>query len=49
MTRDRGTAVILGAATGMVTSLFVPVLGQVMLCTIPLWRIALRHRPGRNR
>ena len=49
MTRDRGTAVILGAATGMVTSLFAPVLGQVMLCTIPLWRIALRHRPGRNR
>ena len=49
MTRDRGTAVILGAATGMVTSLFVPVLGQVMLCTIPLWRLALRHRPGRNR
>ena len=49
ITRDRGTAVILGAATGMVTSLFVPVLGQVMLCTIPLWRLALRHRPGRNR
>jgi len=48
ITRDRGTAVILGAATGMVTSLFVPVLGQIMLCTIPLWRLALQHRPGRR-
>jgi len=48
-TRDRGTSVVLGAATGMVMSLFVPVLGQVMLCTIPLWRLALRHRPGRTR
>jgi uncharacterized membrane protein len=45
--RDRGTAVILGALTGTVTSLFVPVLGQVMLCTIPLWRLVLR-RLGRQ-
>lgn len=42
-TRERGTAVILGAATGMVVSLVVPFLGQVMLCTIPLWRLALRR------
>ena len=48
MTRDRGTSVILGAATGMVVSLFVPLMGQIMLCTIPLWRMALRHRPGRQ-
>lgn len=41
--RDRGTAVILGAASGAVMSLFVPVLGQVMLCTIPLWRLVLRR------
>jgi len=45
--RDRGSAVILGAATGAVISLFVPVLGQVMLCTIPLWRMVLQRRPGR--
>ena len=45
ITRDRGTSVILGAATGMVVSLFVPVMGQIMLCTIPLWRLALRHLP----
>ena len=43
ITRERGTAVILGAATGMAASLVVPVLGQVMLCTIPLWRLALRR------
>lgn len=45
--RDRGTAVILGALTGTVTSLFVPVLGQVMLCTIPLWRWVLQRRASR--
>ena len=44
--RDRGTAVILGAVTGMVVSWFVPVMGQVMLCTIPLWRLALQRRRG---
>jgi len=49
MTRDRGSAVILGAATGMIVSWFVPVLGQVMLCTIPLWRLALRRLAGRAR
>ena len=42
-TRDRGLAVILGAVTGMAMGWFIPVLGQVMLCTIPLWRLAL-HR-----
>lgn len=47
-TRDRGTAVILGSATGMAMSLFVPVLGQIMLCTIPLWRVALQRLPGRG-
>lgn len=45
-TRERGNAVILGSATGMVASLFVPVLGQIMLCTIPLWRLALRRLAG---
>lgn len=36
--RGRGTAVILGAASAMLVSLLVPVLGQVTLATIPLWR-----------
>jgi hypothetical protein len=27
----------------MAVSLVVPVLGQVALCTIPLWRLALRR------
>ena len=49
ITRDRGSAVILGAATGMIMSWFVPALGQVMLCTIPLWRLALRRLSGRPR
>jgi uncharacterized membrane protein len=47
-TRDRGTAVILGALTGAAMSMFVPVLGQIMLCTIPLWRWVLRRRAGRT-
>lgn len=49
VTRERGTAVILGSATGMVVSIFVPILGQVMLCTIPLWRLTLRKIAGRTR
>ena len=48
ITRERGTSVILGAATGMVISWFVPIMGQVMLCTIPLWRLALRRMAGRR-
>jgi hypothetical protein len=48
-TRERGTSVILGAVTGMVVGWFVPVAGQVMLCTIPLWRLALRRLSARPR
>lgn len=48
MTRERGTAVILGAATAMAVSIIVPVLGQVALCTIPLWRWVLRRVRGRS-
>ena len=49
VTRERGTAVVLGALTAMVISLIVPVLGQVALCTIPLWRLVLRRITGRSR
>jgi uncharacterized membrane protein len=42
-TRDRGTAVILGAFCAMLVSLVVPLLGQATLCTIPLWRLALQR------
>jgi uncharacterized membrane protein len=48
-TRERGTAVILGSATGMVVSIFIPFMGQVMLCTIPLWRLMLRRISKRPR
>ena len=48
-TRERGTAVILGAGLGTVVGWFVPVLGQVMLCTIPLWRLVLRKISQRPR
>lgn len=47
--RDRGDAVVLGALTGLVVAIFVPVLGQPALATIPLWRLALRKRDGRER
>jgi len=47
LTRDRGVAVILGAATATIMSLIVPVLGQVSLCTIPLWRLLLQRRHRR--
>ena len=43
LTRDRGTAVILGGITAAVMSLIVPVLGQISLTTIPLWRLVLRR------
>jgi uncharacterized membrane protein len=49
VTRERGTAVVLGALTAMAISLIVPVLGQVALCTIPLWRLVLRRVAGRSR
>jgi len=39
--RLRGLAALLGSLTALVTSLFVPPLGQVMLITIPLWRLLL--------
>jgi uncharacterized membrane protein len=42
LTRDRGTSVILGGLTAAAMSLFVPVLGQISLMTIPLWRLLLR-------
>ncbi|WP_162875596.1 TMEM175 family protein [Sphingomonas crusticola] len=49
MTRERGLAVILGAATAMLISIAIPVLGQVALATIPLWRLMLgRIREGRR-
>jgi len=34
---------------GTVVGWFVPVLGQVMLCTIPLWRLVLRKISQRPR
>ena len=40
---QRGTSVILGAALATVMSIIVPVLGQVMLASIPLWRLLLRR------
>ena len=49
MIRARGTAVILGAATAMLVSLVAPMLGQVALATIPLWRLALRRIAGTPR
>jgi uncharacterized membrane protein len=36
--KRRGLAVLLGAATGLVVSWFVPMLGTPSLMTIPLWR-----------
>jgi len=47
MIRRRGLAVLLGAATGLVVSWFVPTLGTPSLMSIPLWRalIVKFHRP----
>lgn len=41
MIRLRGLAALLGSLTALVTSLFVPPLGQVGLVTIPFWRLLL--------
>lgn len=41
--RQRGMAVALAAATALVVSLFVPVLAQVTLLSIPLWRLLLQR------
>lgn len=41
--RRRGVAVALGAATALVVSLFVPVLAQPTLMSIPLWRLVLQR------
>lgn len=41
--RRRGLAVAFGAATALVVSLFVPVLAQPTLMTIPLWRLLLQR------
>jgi hypothetical protein len=41
--RRRGLSVMLGAATAFVTSLFVPMIGQMMLFTIFLWRLLLNR------
>ena len=38
LVRVRGTSVVLGAAAATIVSIFIPVLGQVTLSTIPLWR-----------
>ncbi|NIJ07367.1 hypothetical protein FHS31_000963 [Sphingomonas vulcanisoli] len=43
MIRLRGNAVILGAATATLVGIVVPILGQMMLATMPLWRLALRR------
>lgn len=47
-TRQRGRAVVMGAASAAAVSLFVPVLGQPMLATIPLWRLAIRKWEARR-
>ncbi len=41
--RQRGLSTVFGALTGLVLALFAPypILGQVALMTIPLWRVAL--------
>lgn len=45
MLRKRGLAVLLGAASALVMSLFQPWLGQATLATIPLWRLLLMRLP----
>ncbi|MBX9795317.1 TMEM175 family protein [Sphingomonas sp.] len=41
--RQRGLSTVLGAATGLIVALFAnhPLLGQVALLTIPMWRLVL--------
>lgn len=48
MGHQRGQAVVLGAASATVMSLFIPILGQVMLVTIPLWRLLLAKLDKRH-
>ncbi|MBV8687403.1 MAG: DUF1211 domain-containing protein [Alphaproteobacteria bacterium] len=43
--RKRGLSVALGAATALAVSFVVPVLGQVSLATIPLWRRLIARMP----
>ncbi|MDH4745984.1 TMEM175 family protein [Sphingomonas sp. CBMAI 2297] len=48
MIRQRGLAALLASITAFVTSLFIPFLAQVVLITIPLWRMLLiRLAPAR--
>jgi uncharacterized membrane protein len=46
--RQRGLAVALGAASALTVSLFVPILGEPMLITIPLWRKLLEWKANRS-
>jgi uncharacterized membrane protein len=43
MVRQRGVAVALAAAAALVVSVFVPVLAQFTLMSIPLWRLLLQR------
>ncbi|MDF2386472.1 DUF1211 domain-containing protein [Nostoc ellipsosporum NOK] len=48
MIRQRGLAALLASITAFVTSLFIPFLAQIVLITIPLWRMLLtRLAPAR--
>jgi hypothetical protein len=38
-------SVALGAATAIFVAMFVPVLGQMSLISIPIWRRLIAHRP----
>lgn len=44
--RRRGISVMLGAATALIVTLFVPPLGQLGLISIPIWRAALARMGG---
>lgn len=46
--RQRGQAVALGSATGLVVSLFVPYLAQPALVSIILWRLLLQRLAARR-
>lgn len=48
MIRQRGLAALLASITAFATSLFIPFLAQIVLITIPLWRMLLtRLAPAR--
>lgn len=48
MIRQRGLAALLASLAAFVTSLFIPFLAQIVLITIPLWRLLLtRLAPAR--